>query len=104
MNAILKTFEVELKLLGAFLRQLVNAPVLMFANLDHAVLLQIVQVLGDFDLRRIEQLLEVADAQGAAREKMQDAEASLIAKTLIDLYQIHRTSIFLDKNMPQEES
>jgi hypothetical protein len=46
-------------------------------------------VLGDFDLGLGEDLLEVADAEGAGGEEVQHAQAGAVAQALVDAKEVH---------------
>ena len=67
------------------LRQLVDAPIAMLLHFNESVRLQVAQVLGDVDLRLLENGLEVADAKRSLGEQVQDAEPRLVAEALINL-------------------
>ena len=67
---ILQAFEILHQLGRAFRRQRVNHPVFIPSRDDHPPSSQIREVLGDFDLRLPQNVLEMADAQRGLREQM----------------------------------
>jgi hypothetical protein len=59
------------------------------------VLPEIGQVLGNFDLGSIEDVLEMTDAKGPVGKEMEDAQAGLVAEAFVDIDQIHGGCIYL---------
>ena len=82
-----------LKNAGLILRQLINAPVAMSSHFNQTMFFEVEQVFGDFDLGLAQNGLEVTNAEGRLREEIQDAETRLVAKTLINLDQLHTVNM-----------
>jgi hypothetical protein len=53
------------------------------------MLAEVGEVLGDPDLRRGENVLEVADAEGPVTQEMEDAQAGFVAEAFVDFDQLH---------------
>jgi len=59
---------------------------------------QVGEVLGNLDLALVEQLLEMAHAEGAAAEEIDHPQARLVAQALIDCDEIH-TLTYVDNGI-----
>ena len=109
LDAVLEALEICLELLGRLSGEGLDHPILMARGLDHSLVLQISKVLGDADLGLVEQLLEVADAEGAAGEEIDDAQPRLVAETFVDSDEIGSGSSFCaggfahSRRVPQHE-
>ena len=101
MRTVLKAIQIGLEFDGRFGGKTIDHPGAVPRALDEAVLSQVSEVLGNLGLRKLKDLLKVADAQRPLGEEVNDAEASRITETLIDLDQIHawidgRCNIFVN--------
>ena len=67
LGAVLKSLEICLQFGRSVCREGVDHPVGMAGGFDHSVFPKVSELLGDFDLRDFQQLLEVAHAEGAVR-------------------------------------
>lgn len=70
---------------------------------NHAVFTQVREVLGDFDLRGIEDVLKVADAERPLCKEMQDAQPRLVAEAFVNFDQLHDRSIYRAEDIRQQE-
>ncbi len=96
LDAILQTSQLQVQFTRALGRQLVNHPLLMALSCYQTMFAQIGQVLGNGDLRRPENVLEMAHAEGALREQVQNAQPRFIAEALVNFQQLHSIpSIYL---------
>jgi len=66
-------------------REGIHHPVRLPLGVHKAMLLQIIQVLGDFDLRLIQNLLEVADAERTTCQQVDDPQPCSFAKAGVNL-------------------
>ena len=62
----------------------VDHPVSLPLTLDHATRPQVAEVLRDFNLRLLQNFLEVTDTEGALAKKVQDPQSSAVAETLVN--------------------
>lgn len=85
LHAILQAAKVCLQFRRPALGQGIDHPILVPGDLREAALAQKTEVLGNFHLRFVEQLLEMADAKRAVRQHVQDAQPRLVAEALVDL-------------------
>jgi hypothetical protein len=87
--AILEAFHIGGEFRGRMGGEGVDDPWAVAAGMDEAVLAEVGEVLGDFDLGGAEDVLEMADAKGPVGEEMKDAEAGLVAEAFVDLDEVH---------------
>ena len=87
LNAILKAAELEIEFRGTLAGKAINDPLRMAVGFDHPMLAEVGQVLGNGNLLKTEDGLEMTDAKLAVGEEMKNAKASPIAKTFVDLNQ-----------------
>lgn len=85
LGTVLKALEIFFQFAWALFWEAVNHPVLMPMGHDEPVFLQIGKVLGNLDLRLIEQRLKMAHAKGSLGKQMKNSQARLIAEALINL-------------------
>jgi hypothetical protein len=85
LRAILKAPQIGFKFDRRFGGETVDHPGAVPCALDEAVLSQVSEMLGNLGLRKLKDLLKVADAQRPLGEQLNDTEASRIAETLINL-------------------
>ena len=99
MHAVLKTAQILFQLARRLRRKTIDHPVLMTVRFHQPLLFQIRKMLGNLDLRLIEKGLEMAHAQRARREKVQNPQAGLVAKALVNLDQFNG-AIISGRNIP----
>jgi hypothetical protein len=87
--AVLKALEVRLQLLRLLFRQRVDHPISVARCYNHSPVSKIAQVLRDFHLWLAKNVLKMTDTERRSCEKMEDARPRAIAKTLINLDQVH---------------
>jgi len=85
LYAILQAFQVSLQFPGLNGGQGIDHPILMPRGIDHALPFQVAEMLGDLHLRLIEHFLQMTDAERSFSEQIQDPQARLIAKALVNL-------------------
>jgi hypothetical protein len=88
-DAVLQAGEVGFEAGRRFLGQAVDHKVSATLGLDHAVALQIAEVLGHLHLGLTQDFLKVANAERPIEEQVQDPESRAIAEALIDLNELH---------------
>ena len=88
LDAVLETLQIAIEFNRRPRRQRINHPVLVPLGLHQAPVTEVGEVLGNLHLRFIEDLLEVANAQGRSGEQMQNPQARLVRQTLINLDQM----------------
>jgi hypothetical protein len=88
-GAVLEAFEVFLEERVFRFRDAINHPLRNALALDHPEILHVAELLGDFHLIGIKDLHEVADTERPILKKIQDAEALLVAQTLVDVDDFH---------------
>lgn len=75
--------------MGCPCRKAVNDPSALASGLHHLSFAKIGEVLGDLGLRQLENLLKMADAERALREKVDDPQPDGFAEALVNLDQFH---------------
>lgn len=85
--------QVGLDLRGQIGLQTVESSVLGLGTDDEAVVPEVGQVFGGFDLGEAEDGLEFADGQGSGVEQVNDAEPGFVSQTTIERGQLHGGSI-----------
>jgi hypothetical protein len=98
-GAVLEAGEVGGEFAGAgfFGRERVDHPVGFAADFDELAGFQVAEVFGDFDLRLVENLLEVADAERAVLEEVEDAKAGEIAQAFVDFDEVHARKVLIQE-------
>jgi hypothetical protein len=103
-GAVLEAAEIGGELGRGFFGEVVNHPLALALDFDEAAGTEISEVFGDFHLRLAEDVLEVADAERALREEVEEAQAGDVAKAFVDADEFHEAAfVFLGGNMPQGE-
>jgi hypothetical protein len=69
--------------------QRIDDPVLFPFGDYHSSIAQVSEVFGNLDLWLTKNVLEMTNAERRFCKKMEDAQSRAIAKTLIDLNQVH---------------
>jgi len=85
LHAVLEALELEMQFAGTRLGQAINHPLPPALPDGQTMRPQIGQVLRDGNLREIEQLLKMTDAQRSLEEQVQDSQTVLVAKAAVDL-------------------
>jgi hypothetical protein len=92
-GAVLEAGEIGFQFRRGLGRQAVDHPVGLARGHDNAMAAQIGEVLGDFDLRFAQQLLKMADAQGAVAKQVEHPKPGPVAQALINLDKVHGFSM-----------
>jgi hypothetical protein len=87
--AVLQAFKVCLQLGRALFGQRVDHPISVARRYNHSPVSKIAKVLRDFYLWLIENVLKMADTERRSCKKMENAQPRAIAKTLINLDEVH---------------
>lgn len=73
----------------ALLGQRIDHPISVARCNNHSAISKIAKVLRDFHLWLTENVLKMTDAERRFCKKMEDAQPGAIAKTLVNLDQVH---------------
>ena len=85
LHAVLEAGELQIKFAWSGLRQPVDHPLFVPMPLGQPMLAQVGKVLGNRDLRQLENRLEMADAERPLFEQVNDSQAILVAKAAVNL-------------------
>jgi hypothetical protein len=88
-GAVLKAGELAFEFRRPGFGEAVDHPGAVPLGGDQPVPAQVGEVLGNRDLRELEDFLEMADAEGSAVEKVKETQPGLVAETAVDLDQLH---------------
>ena len=89
LGTVLKALQIVFKFHGGLGGKAVNDPLTVACRLNHFLLPQICQMLGDLRLRYLQNVLKVTHTERTLREQVNDAKARGIAEALVDLNEIH---------------
>ncbi|HEU0274220.1 MAG TPA: hypothetical protein VFQ83_06815 [Candidatus Udaeobacter sp.] len=89
LNTVLQTAQISVQLGRSLFGQRIDDPVLISFRDHQASVTQVSKMLGNLDLLLTENVLKVTDAKWRSCKKMKDTQPGAIAKTLINLDQLH---------------
>jgi hypothetical protein len=89
LNAILEAAKLEIEFRRAAGGEAIDDPLAGALAYDHVAVAQVGEMLGNGDLVEMEDLLEMTDTEWAVREEMENAQASFVTETFINLDQTH---------------
>jgi hypothetical protein len=84
-----ESMELSLDGPGRFFSEFVDDPVFVAAIGDQAAGTEEAKVFGDLHLRGVQDVLEMADAEGALQEEVQEAQAGFIRQQTVELRELH---------------
>ena len=84
-HAVLEAGQLQVEFPGRRAGQGIDHPLAMSAGRGETLFSQVGQVLGNGDLRRLKHRLEMADAERAFGQQVEDAKSGFVAKTTINL-------------------
>ena len=102
-DAVLEALEVGFQLGRRAGGKAIDDPSAFAGGLDHAALAQVGEMLGDLGLRKLEDILEVANAKRALGEQIDKAKPDGLAEALVDLDELHRLNICAYKYICKDE-
>lgn len=93
LRAVLEALQICFEFRRTLRWKAVNHPVRVPSGLDHPVLSEIGELLGNLHLRDVQNLLEMTHAKWPVRQEMDDPQPRDVAEALIDLNEFHGTNM-----------
>jgi hypothetical protein len=85
LHAVLQTSKVCVEFWRTLFRKPIDHPIRAFRGFHESLPLQVAEMLGNLDLRFVEQALKMADAELiSAPQEVQNAETGLVTEALVD--------------------
>jgi hypothetical protein len=92
-RTVLEAFEISFQIRRGLRRKTIDPPCSMASALDHSLLTEIGEMLGNFGLRDTKNFLEVTDTKRTACQQMDDPQPRGIAETMVNRDQLHGPNI-----------
>ena len=88
-RTVLEAFEISFQIRRGLGRKAIDSPCSVASALDHSLLTEIGEMLGNFGLRKAKDFLEVTDTKRTVCQQMDDSQPGGIAETLVNRDQLH---------------